>query len=60
VDFNLRWNQITVNQDSSLKKLTPVFGKGGVLKNHFWVILIMSDWIKLRDDIIAKKIKFQN
>ena len=58
VDFNLRWNQITVHQDSHFKKLTPFFGNGGVPINHFGVILIMSDWIKLRDEFITKDIKF--
>lgn len=58
VDFNLRWNQITVHEDNSFKKLTPVFGKGGVPKNHFGVILIMSDWTKLRDELILKKTNF--
>jgi extradiol dioxygenase family protein len=58
VDFNLRWNQITVHEDSSFKKLTPAFGNEGVPINHFGVILIMSDWIKLKDEFIAKNISF--
>ncbi|MGB0881797.1 MAG: VOC family protein [Vicingaceae bacterium] len=58
VDFNLKWNQITVHQDPNFKKLTPVFGNGGVPINHFGVILILSDWKKLRDELIAKKINF--
>ena len=41
VDFNLHWNQITVHQDNIFKKLTPVFGRGSVPKNHFGIILII-------------------
>ena len=58
VDFNLRWNQITVHQDTSFKKLTPVFGNEGVPINHFGVVLILSDWIKLKNELIEKNVTF--
>ena len=58
VDFDLRWNQITVHQDHNFKKLTPIFGKEGIPINHFGVILILSDWQKLRDELISKKVNF--
>lgn len=58
VDFNLRWNQITVHQDPNFKKLPPIFGNEGVPINHFGVILILSDWQKLKEELKEKQIPF--
>jgi extradiol dioxygenase family protein len=58
VDFNLKWNQLTVHEDPKLKKRVSVFGNGGVPVNHFGIILIMHDWKKMRDELVAKKVKF--
>ncbi len=57
-DFNLNWNQITVQQDINFKKLTPIIGKEGIPINHFGVILILPDWEKLKEQLIEKKIAF--
>ena len=58
IDFNLKWNQITVHEDPRLKKLVHKFSKEGVPINHFGVIVTNLEWIAIKDDLITKDISF--
>ena len=58
VDFNFHWNQITVQVDPNFKKLVPIVGKEGIPINHFGVVLILSDWLKLKEELIKKEVSF--
>jgi extradiol dioxygenase family protein len=58
VDFNLRWNQITVHQNAKFEKLTPHFGSKGVPINHFGIIQVLPEWKKTLKDLEEKKISF--
>lgn len=58
VDFNLRWNQITLHENQNFKKQTPVFGPEGVPVTHFGIIQVLPEWEKTKQSIIDKGIDF--
>ena len=57
-DFNLFGHQITVQENNSFTKLTPVISKEGIPVNHFGIILKFSDWSTLKDKLKKKGVKF--
>jgi uncharacterized protein len=57
-DFDLYNNQITAQENNTFSKLSPNIGREGIPVNHFGIILKLSDWHQLKEELIAKNINF--
>ena len=57
-DFNWFENQITVQVAGNFRKKTPVLGKEGVPLSHFGIVLELSEWHKIKQQMLANNIPF--
>jgi extradiol dioxygenase family protein len=58
MDFNLRWNQITVHESPMFKKKKIIFSSDGIPTEHFGVVLVQSEWEKLKNSMLSKGVDF--
>lgn len=58
MDFNFRWNQITITEMNNFKPSRIEFHSDGTPIRHFGIIMVLTDWKKILEELYKTKVEF--